>query len=187
MKSTLLLICVFLLVACHTSRKTTTGDGVIVIPSGPKKDSSAFVLQQKYAAMLGVAPKEIRNIKLYRFVDEWLNTPYKWGGTDKRGVDCSSFVQQLLKAVYGVNIPRTSEYQFFDQLVERYKNTAYAAEGDLLFFRTLDNGRPITHVGLYLNNSKFVNASSKAGVSIADLNNPYWQKCYVGCGRFRVK
>ena len=187
MRTTIFLCCCLLLFACHTTKKTIGNDGVIIIPSGPKKDSSTITLQQKYAKLLGVAPAEIRNLKLYRFVDEWLNTPYKWGGTNKQGVDCSSFVQQLLTNVYGVSIPRTSEYQFFDQLVERFANTAYAAEGDLLFFKTLNNGHPITHVGLYLNNNKFVNASSKAGVSIADLANPYWKNCYVGSGRFRVK
>lgn len=186
MKNAFLLLCSFLAFACHTPKKTTGNDGVIIISSGEKKDLTTTVLQQKYASLLGVPPSEIRNFKLYKFIDEWLYTPYKWGGTDKRGVDCSSFVQQLLNKVYKVSIPRTSEYQFFDQLVERFANTAYAAEGDLLFFKTLNNGRPVTHVGLYLTNNKFVNSSSKTGVSIADLTDPYWKRCYVGCGRLRI-
>ena len=53
-------------------------------------------------------------------------------------------------------------------------------EGDLVFFQS---GRSITHVGLYIGNNKFVNASTSSGVTISDLSDNYWNKKYAGAGR----
>ena len=56
-------------------------------------------------------------------------------------------------------------------------------EGDLVFFNT--NGKSISHVGVYLQNHKFVHASSSKGVMISDLNEPYFKKNYVSSGRVK--
>ena len=50
----------------------------------------------------------------------------------------------------------------------------------MFFFKS---GRSITHVGLYIGNYKFVNASTSGGVIISDLNDTYWSKKYAGAGR----
>lgn len=172
--------------ACHTTKKTpaTDSEGIIIIQTNGAKEKAPDAIQIKYGKLLGVAPETITNAKLYRFVDEWLNTPYKWGGTDKRGIDCSAFVQRLLSEVYAVNIPRTSEQQFLNNLVDRFKLNTYAHEGDLVFF-TFKKDKIISHVGLYLANNKFVNSCNQ-GVIIADLTNPYWKRNYVGAGRFKT-
>lgn len=54
-------------------------------------------------------------------------------------------------------------------------------EGDLVFFRI--HHRRISHVGIYLENDKFVHASTSAGVMISDLNEPYWKRYFAGAGR----
>lgn len=169
---------------CSTPRKIPEADKVIIVPTHPETDAATAGLQKKYAQKLGIAPEKIRNIKLYKFIDEWLNTPYLWGGTDKRGIDCSAFIQRLLSEVYNVQIPRTSEAQFFAKLTDRFTMSSYAYEGDLVFFRTM-KGKYISHVGLYLDNNKFVNSCSK-GVTIEDLNSPYWKKKYVAAGRIKM-
>ena len=56
-------------------------------------------------------------------------------------------------------------------------------EGDLVFFNT--NGKSISHVGVYLQNNKFVHASSKKGVMISDMNEPYFKETYVSSGRVK--
>jgi lipoprotein Spr len=126
----------------------------------------------------------ITNIKLYKFIDEWLNTPYKWGGSDKDGIDCSAFIQKLLLEVYDISIPRTSVEQFFGKNVEKFRRSRYLTEGDLVFFHTVDE-RTISHVGLYLCNRMFINASSK-GVNIANLDDNYWKTKYVSAGRVKL-
>lgn len=151
-------------------------------PSDKKYDP----LQIKYARYLHVSPVEITSLSLYRFIDDWLGTPYLWGGTTKRGIDCSAFVQTLLLNVYDINvtIPRTSIEQFLKEWIERFYLIKYLAEGDLIFFRT-NKKKLISHIGLYLKNGMFVNSSSK-GVSIASINDPYWRKRCVAFGRIRL-
>ncbi|WP_460762929.1 C40 family peptidase [Niabella terrae] len=143
-------------------------------------------LKSKYAGFLEVSPDQIRDITLYRFIDDWLYTPYRWAGTTKRGIDCSAFIQRLFADVYHIRIPRTSIQQFYTQNVERFRVRQELAKGDLVFFQTLNNGQDVSHVGMYLDNNRFVNASSSQGVSIARLNDPYWSARYVGAGRLIV-
>jgi len=181
-----------LLFSCGSSKKTITRepDGVITVntiggtPSSipaTKYDS----LQIKYARYLATDPARIQNLKLYRFIDQWLATPYKWGGTDEKGIDCSAFIQRLLAEVYGIIIPRTSIQQFFTNWVDKFGSVTYLSEGDLVFFQTMDD-KLISHVGLYLYNDMFINASSSRGVSIASLKDPYWKRCFVAAGRVKL-
>lgn len=177
--------------SCGSSRKSASNYETIVIPASASEKpvapgiSTDRQLQVKYAAFLNTAPDSLTNIKLYSFINKWLNTPYKWGGTDEKGIDCSAFMQRLLQDVYQINIPRTSVEQFFTRNVEPFHDGHYFAEGDLVFFSTIP-GKPISHVGLYLKNRVFVNASSRNGVSLANLDDPYWKKRYVAAGRVKV-
>ena len=183
-----------LLLSCSSTKKaahTDTGD--IIVESNPVKPppfptASAIrfdSLQVKYARYLNTTPAQIQNIRLYQFIDQWLYTPYKWGGDNEKGIDCSAFMQKLLSQVYNIEIPRTSVQQFFTQWIDRFGSTKYLSEGDLVFFRTMDD-KIISHVGLYLNNRMFVNSSSSKGVSIACLDDPYWKRCFVGAGRVKL-
>ena len=176
--------------ACGPSKKTvqpTGGDIIISDKATPARTASLTrydSLQVKYAAYLHIAPDQVQNLRLYRFIDQWLYTPYKWGGDDKRGIDCSAFMKRLLSDVYQIRIPRTSIQQFFDDWIERYGNAQYLAEGDLVFFQTIGENA-VSHVGLYLGNHMFVNASSSKGVSIASLEDPYWKTKFVAAGRIK--
>jgi len=167
------------LLSCSSGKKANK----VVVTNNQKIDAAYLPLREKYAKLLDVPIDSIKNIKLYSFIDEWLNTPYKWGGTDKTGIDCSAFVQKLLLEVYNINLPRTSGDQFFTKAVDKFKKTRYLLEGDLIFFHTVDE-RTISHVGLYLCNRRFINASSK-GVSIANIDDSYWNPKYVSAGRLR--
>lgn len=186
----LIVVC-FILLACGSSKKTAAPRDIIIADYDTVKtvsanpDASLLVLKKKYAQYLHTSPDSITNIKLYRFIDDWLHTPYLWGGTDRRGIDCSAFIQRLLADVYNIRIPRTSVQQFFTDNVEPFGGKHYLSEGDLVFFQTIDN-TIISHVGLYLGNNRFVNSSSSEGVSIGDLTSPYWKKRYVASGRVKT-
>jgi lipoprotein Spr len=171
--------------SCSSSKKSHKGKVKIFTNDPNKTDASFAPLRAKYAKMMNVTIDSITNVKLYSFVDEWLYTPYKWGGSDKRGIDCSAFIQKLLIQVYGVNIPRTAVDQFFTKNVEKFRRSRYLSEGDLVFFHTVDE-RTISHVGVYLCNRMFVNACSK-GVIIGNLDDNYWQKKYVSAGRIKIE
>jgi len=144
---------------------------------------------KKYSLLLSADRKDIERFKtLYSFIDPWMNVPYKWGGCDMAGIDCSCFVTTIFNEVYNIKLKRTSFAQFYDNDVSLFKNKNSYATGDLVFFKTSINretkNNRITHVGLYLTNGYFVQSSS-GGVNIANLNNRYWKNCMVAAGRLK--
>lgn len=177
-----------MLSSCGASRKTVSSEGGIfvvepTVPAPADKDYSS--LKEKYAVYLSVKPDKITNIPLFQFIDHWLNTPYRWGGTDKKGIDCSALMQILLDSVYSISIPRTSVEQFYARWIDKFRSTKHLSEGDLIFFKTFGNN-VVSHVGMYLANGRFLNSSSSNGVSIASINDPYWRSRLVGAGRINV-
>jgi lipoprotein Spr len=136
-------------------------------------------LKDKSAMIMDVMPNQVTNVMLYRFIDDWYGVRYRMGGTTKKGVDCSSFVQQLYKYAFGTDLLRTAGLQFESAIF--IKNKTDLKEGDLVFFR-IGTSR-ISHVGVYLNNNYFVHSASSKGVSIANLTNAYWSKYFAGGGR----
>jgi cell wall-associated NlpC family hydrolase len=129
---------------------------------------------------LGLSDKEIRASKLYSYVNEWYGVPYKYGGCQKTGVDCSCFSSNLYAYVYGRKLPRTAgEIQKECEKVSQSK----MRQGDLLFF--VINGKSVSHVGVYLKDNKFVHASTSKGVIISSLDEAYYKKYFHSAGRLR--
>ena len=162
-------------------------NGVIAANGGVKKatEEKNFItslnkfLNIKYANMLGVLPQVITNDLLYNFIDEWYGTRYRMGGTDKRGIDCSAFVQRLYLRVFNVSLFRTAAEQF--SLCTPIYNKQELKEGDLVFFSI--HTKRISHVGIYLMNDFFVHSATSKGVMISKLTDDYWRKYFVGAGR----
>lgn len=147
-------------------------------------------LLTKYSAILNVAASDITNVKLYEFIDDWQGTAYVLGGATKDGIDCSSFTQRLFQSVYDKYIERTAQKQFDSKLTDKFTGKEFLHEGDLIFFEGVgEYGSVISHVGIYLQNGKFVHSTSYSsdtgtrGVKISDLNNNFWQQRFVGAGR----
>jgi cell wall-associated NlpC family hydrolase len=137
----------------------------------------ASALEIKYAALLNTDVELLADNQLLPYIDEWYGTRYKMGGTSKSGIDCSAFVQAIYLSAFAVNLPRTARDQFRNS---RIISATELKEGDLVFFNTRGG---ISHVGIYLQNNKFVHASSTNGVKISDLFEPYYLKRYMGAGR----
>jgi cell wall-associated NlpC family hydrolase len=151
---------------------------VTVETTQPADEEIVEPVISKYAEMISVDPTEITNYPLYRFIDEWYGIRYKWGGTDKHGIDCSAFSQKLYARVYSTEIDRTAKEQHRGS--ERIKHYDEATEGDLIFFRI--HRLRVSHVGVYLANGYFVHASRSKGVVISNLDTRYWRTRYAGCG-----
>ncbi len=109
---------------------------------------------------------------LYEEYMRWEGTRYKFGGNSKQGVDCSSFVQQLYFNALNVRVPRSTKEQ---AKIGRWIKKSQLRSGDLILFKTAYNKR---HSGVYLEHGKFMNASSKYGVTLSNINNPYWREKY---------
>jgi len=106
--------------------------------------------------------------------------PYRYGGGDKSGIDCSGFTNKLYQTVYSKSIPHSTK-EIYTEISK--VDTDHLKEGDLVFFK-IEN-KDVSHVGVYLTNNKFVHATTKKGVMINDLNEPYYKKYYYKGGRIK--
>ena len=101
---------------------------------------------------------------------QWQQTPYKFGGNTKRGIDCSAYMQHTYQEVFNIELPRTAKAQAKVGKLIPYQKMQV---GDLIFFR------PDTypaHVGVYLGDGTFIHVSSKKGVTRSEISNGYWLK-----------
>lgn len=135
-------------------------------------NTNSFFLQKSqddFAQMLGRSEIKSRLLDQY---DDWKGVRYRWGGTNKKGVDCSGFVQITFREQFGVELPRTTLQQ---------KNSGTPIKmsqlqvGDLVLFDITSRTR---HIGIYLGNKKFVHAATSSGVMISALDDSYWSKRY---------
>jgi len=124
----------------------------------------------KYSKIMQVDKSAIQNGRLYAFVDQWIGTPYKFGGLDKDGVDCSGLAFLLEQEVYGITIPRMTSKQI-NVIKREYEEDL--KEGDLVFFDF--DGKKFSHVGVYLQNGYIVHASSTKGVIIVPLHGAIYK------------
>ena len=106
--------------------------------------------------------------------------PYRNGGADPSGFDCSGFVEYVFSQ-QGRAVPRTVGEQY--RLGVRIRREELAA-GDLVFFRTTAGGA--SHVGIAISEDEFVHAPAEAGVvRVESLASQYWSTRFVGARRVR--
>lgn len=104
---------------------------------------------------------------------DWKGVPYILGGTGYGGVDCSSFMQIVFEDYFQVKLPRNTRQQMKEGKSVR-KNRIQM--GDLVFFKT---GRNLYHVGVMVDENRFLHASTSSGVMISELSQSYWQRNYL--------
>jgi cell wall-associated NlpC family hydrolase len=107
------------------------------------------------------------------------NVPYRNGGTDRSGFDCSGLVQYVFGGL-GIAVPRSVREQYEGgQPVDRDA----LKPGDLVFFSTVSRGP--SHVGILVDDDVFVHAPSGRGVVREErLSGSYWARRYVGARRY---
>lgn len=108
----------------------------------------------------------------------FLNTPYRFGGNGKNGIDCSGFVQTVFRE-FDLKLPRTAREQY--SLGTRVPKGDLQL-GDLIFFQTY--AKYPSHVGIYIGDDKMIHASSRnRGVVVSSINSNYFRKRFIGAKR----
>lgn len=123
------------------------------------------------------------NIPLYAEASLWLGVPYRYGGNTKAGSDCSGFVVQVYRRVYGKRLERSSDDQAKKDVQKVGKGGL--KPGDLVFFRTSSKSKKIDHVGIFLKDGYFVHASTSKGVIVSSLDEDYYKKTWQKGGRVK--
>lgn len=109
----------------------------------------------------------------------YMGAPYRYGGSSASGMDCSGLVQAAC-AAQGIRLPRTASAQFD---IGRPVNANELVQGDRLYF--VDRSGRINHTGIYMDNLRFVHASSRRGyVAVDSLTDPFYWSRFVGARRF---
>lgn len=141
----------------------------------PKEKATSAKVSKIYAKRTGSLSDPIMVISsLSEHQREWQGTRYRLGGTSRKGVDCSGFMQITFRDLFGVELPRTTTEQ--SQAGRKVPKSALQT-GDLVFFKT-GRGPNGKHVGVYVKNGQFLHASTKGGVIYSDINSPYWAKTF---------
>lgn len=174
-----MLIVVIAAIGCKHKQKavTATVKKVEKKTDLPKKPAGT---EQAWQQKLGLSDKQVHDNRLYAFVNEWYGIPYKYGGCQKSGVDCSCFTYLLYDKVYGKTLLRTAN-EMFEQCEKISPDEA--CEGDLFFFKI--NSTKITHVGVLVKHDLFVHSSSSRGVVVSSIKEAYYQKYFFCAGRLK--
>ncbi len=115
--------------------------------------------------------------KMLMEIIKYLDTPYKYGGNTKDGIDCSAFTKTVYEKCLSVELERSAREQYHEGEVISDRDDLQF--GDLVFFNTRRRVKP-GHVGIYLGDHLFAHASSKNGVIVSSLDEAYYSKKYMG-------
>ena len=162
----MILLLALSLVACQSTVRYTSG-GDVYDPDVNNQPSSG---EQSGSV---VVPASMGKI-----IAGYLRTPYKSGGMNKDGIDCSGLIHVVYKQYNGTRLPVNSGKLFNNLRSVEYENIKY---GDLIFFNL--NGAGISHVGIYVGNQKFVHASKSRGVIISSMKENYYRNAFKGARR----
>jgi len=171
-KITIVIALFFSVLAAQAQTKTVPNTS-----ADQNSDDQESLAKDYLSQIMGVALSATSNMKLFHFVYDWIGTPYRFGGSSRKGIDCSAFTKELYSQVFNMDIERNSR-DIFSMVNPVSKDDL--KEGDLVFFKI--HSRRISHVGIYLGNNRFAHASSR-GVAISSLDDPYYKRYFYRGGR----
>jgi cell wall-associated NlpC family hydrolase len=142
----------------------------------------------RYRPDADVTPLEARSSGQYLTTNDYLRLgmilqrelgrPYQGRSKWEAGIDCSAFTREAFQDFNSMQLPRTVEEQFKMGKEISHNRLKF---GDLVFFRTERRG--VSHVGVFIGFNEFIHVSTSIGVTINNLSEEYWARCYVGARR----
>ncbi|WP_336636525.1 C40 family peptidase [Lysinibacillus fusiformis] len=139
--------------------------------------SSNIYVGQKLTINQQLSTTPNTSTKLLQVAKQQLGVKYTFGGVKpSTGFDCSGYITYVFNQA-GKSTSRKTAAGFYQSA----KKVSSPQVGDIVFFaNTYKAG--ISHAGIYIGNNQMINASN-GGVTIANINNAYWKKHFVGYGR----
>lgn len=157
MRVLILVFCTACMAGCASSQQArmSSSDSLASFSSTPSAIPSAAI------------ESELRTL-----AESWKGTPHLEGGDSRSGIDAPGLVMVIADQVLGLSLPHSTARQLgFGEEIRR----SALMPGDILFFRPTSMPR---HVGVYLGSEQFLHAWPDGGVSIARLDEPYWNGAY---------
>ena len=169
----LVVLLIFSLTACKSKKRVVTKKSKSSkTVTATKTENSSSTINYSTAAK-----EVVNNAKQFDGVR------YKYGGTTKKGMDCSGLVYTSFKQE-NISLPRTTTDL---SKTGDWIDVKQVQKGDLLFFATKKNSRTVNHVGIVTNsrvgNVEFIHASTSKGVIVSNLAERYWYFTFVQARR----
>ena len=174
----------FVLMSCGGSKKaarakTSTESTRYTAPEKkPIATSSPSTRELIYLSEIKPSEENQIRFNIIKNARQYEGTPYKYGGTTPKGMDCSGLVYTAFLEE-GISIPRVSRH-----IAEEGKRikTNDVIPGDLLFFITGRRSKQINHVGIVVDvlpgQILFIHSSTSQGVIVSSLNEGYWNNAF---------
>lgn len=188
----LLIISGLLLASCGSGRKKYDAK-IVIDPSTrniPKEDTKIpskthatprerEVTVYSPAVTKSEAPANLKIKNIVEVAQSFHGTPYRFGGTTAKGMDCSGLIFTAFKEA-DIHLPRSSR----DMATKGQRiNLNEVTVGDLVFFKTDRSRNVINHVGLvvdvFLGKVYFIHSSTSQGVIISSLDESYWNNAFA--------
>jgi len=124
--------------------------------------------------------------KMVFYAESLLGAPYKYGGTDPSGFDCSGYTVYVYTHFHK-KLPRDSRAQY--AAGRPLKRPGRARPGDLIFFAGRDaSSGEVGHSGLIISRERhdivFIHSSSSNGIIKSRLSESYYRDRFLGCRKF---
>lgn len=120
--------------------------------------------------------------ELQEAMKTYLGIRYIYGGSTKKGFDCSGFVKKIYDKYFSVDLPHQSSLQSASPELTTVPLDNLRT-GDLIFFSANKNNKAVNHVGIYLSDGEFIHSARTKGVIISSLNTTYWRSKVVWAKR----
>jgi cell wall-associated NlpC family hydrolase len=157
---------------------------LLLASSCKSKKSYSSKKKQTHTVTVNTTAKPSEDAKrIVKYAKTFDGTRYKYGGTTKRGMDCSGLIYTSFKK-HNISLPRTTATL---QSTGTWIDLKAVNVGDLLFFATKKNSRRVNHVGIVTTvrtgNVEFIHASTSKGVMVSSLAERYWYFAFVQARR----
>jgi cell wall-associated NlpC family hydrolase len=143
-------------------------------------DSPEFVASlAKPSSDYQPAPVAKPGVEVADLAEQFVGSPYRWGGASPSGFDCTGFVMYVYSQ-FGVAMPHNEA----GQLASGENVSAEELKpGDVLVFANTYR-RGLSHAGIYVGNGQFVHAADERhGVIVSSLSDGYWSSRLAGASR----